>query len=102
MERETDVSAVTPGRKYIYCSGMLYGIVLIDRIEAQLMKIMEENKKGIALHVHSFVASYLTHGLKSIQLKWFLKYKKWIKVVSRDAFPYLKYEFYDSNDKLIR
>ncbi len=77
-------------------------IVLIDRIEAQLMKIMEENKKGIALHVHSFVASYLTHGLKSIQLKWFLKYKKWIKVVSRDAFPYLKYEFYDSNDKLIR
>jgi ribonuclease G len=77
-------------------------IVLIDRIEAQLMKIMEENKKGIALHVHSFVASHLTHGLKSIQLKWFLKYKKWIKVVPRDAFPYLKYEFYDSNDKLIR
>jgi len=77
-------------------------IVLIDRIEAQLSKIMEENKTGIALHVHSFVASHLTHGLNSIQMKWFFKYKKWIKVVPRDAFPYLKYQFYDKSDKVIR
>ena len=77
-------------------------IVLIDRIEANLMKIMEENKSGIALHAHSFVASYLTKGLSSIQVKWFLKYKKWIKIVPRDAFPYLKYQFVDSNDKIIR
>jgi ribonuclease G len=77
-------------------------IVLIDRIEANLMKIMEENKPGIALHAHSFVASYLTKGLSSIQVKWFLKYKKWIKIVPRDAFPYLKYQFVDKNDKIIR
>ena len=77
-------------------------IVLIDRIEANLTKIMEENKSGVALHAHSFVASYLTKGLSSIQVKWFLKYKKWIKIVPRDAFPYLKYQFVDNNDKIIR
>ena len=77
-------------------------IVLIDRIESKLTKIMEEDRAGIALHVHSFVASHLTKGINSIQMKWFLKYKKWIKVVPRDAFPYLKYEFVDQNDKIIR
>ena len=77
-------------------------IVLIDRIESKLVKIMEEDRTGIALHVHSFVASHLTKGINSIQMKWFLKYKKWIKVVPRDAFPYLKYEFVDQNDKIIR
>jgi ribonuclease G len=77
-------------------------IVLIDRIEFSLNKIMEENKSGIALHVHSFVASHLTHGLNSIQMKWFFKYKKWIRIIPRDAFPYLKYQFRDKNDKIIR
>jgi len=77
-------------------------IVLIDRIEFSLNKIMEENKSGIALHVHSFVASHLTHGWNSIQMKWFFKYKKWIRIIPRDAFPYLKYQFRDKNDKIIR
>ncbi|MEL4457367.1 ribonuclease E/G [Lutimonas vermicola] len=77
-------------------------IILIERIETLLKRIMEEDRPGIALHVHSFVASYLTKGLNSIQMKWFLKYKKWIKIVPRDAYPYLKYEFVDKNDKIIR
>ncbi len=77
-------------------------IVLIDKIEAELDKIMLKNEEGVTLHVHTFIASHLTKGLKSIQMKWFLKYKKWIKIIPRDAFPYLKYQFYDKNDKLIR
>lgn len=77
-------------------------IILIERIEAKLNRILEEERSGIALHVHSFVASHLTKGINSIQMKWFLKHKKWIKIVPRDAFPYLKYEFVDQNDKIIR
>lgn len=79
-------------------------VLLIRKIETDLDKIMEDNtkSKGLALHVHSFVASHLSIGVNSIQLKWFFKYKKWIKIIPRDAFPYLKYQFYDKNDKLIR
>jgi len=77
-------------------------ILLIERIESQLTKIMEEDRSGIALHTHSFVASHLSKGFNSVQMKWFLKYKKWIKIVPRDAFPYLKYQFVDKNDKIIR
>ena len=63
---------------------------------------MKKDVKGISLHVHTFIASHLTKGLKSIQVQWFLKYKKWIKIIPRDAFPYLKYQFNDKDDKLIR
>ena len=77
-------------------------IILIEKIEARLKKIMEDNPSGVALHVHSFVASYLTCGIKSIQLKWFFKYRKWIAVIARDAYPYLQFEFFDKNNELIR
>ena len=75
---------------------------MIDKIEEDLNRIMGENSKELALHVHTFIASHLTKGLNSTQLKWFMKYKKWIKIIPRDAFPYLDYRFYDKNDKLIR
>ncbi len=78
-------------------------ILLIEKIESDLDKLMmKDNTNGIALHVHTFIASHITKGIKSIQFEWFLKYKKWIKIIPRDAFPYLKYQFYNKNDKLIR
>ncbi len=77
-------------------------IVLIDKIEYDLKKILEGNKKDVVLHVHTFVASHLTKGLNSIQMQWFLKYKKWIKIIPREAFLYLDYKFFDKNNKLIR
>ncbi|MBS3992136.1 MAG: Rne/Rng family ribonuclease [Bacteroidetes bacterium] len=69
-------------------------IVLIDKINHELEKVI--NRKGvkyITLHVHPFVGAYITKGFPSIQNKWFLKYKKWIKVLPRDAFMYLQFEF---------
>ena len=77
-------------------------IILVDKIENQLESIVEKTKKSIVLHVHPFVASYIKQGLPSIQNKWFLKYRKWIKVIPRDAYQYLEYHFFDSNDKKIR
>ena len=77
-------------------------IILVEKIENQLERIVVASKKGITLHVHPFLASYLKQGLPSIQNKWFLKYKKWIKVIPRDAYQYLEYHFIDSDDKIIR
>jgi len=77
-------------------------IVLVDKIETHLNRIIADAKKGLTLHVHPFVASYLKKGVPSIQHKWFLKHKKWIKVLPRDAYQYLEYHFIDSNDQEIR
>ena len=47
-------------------------------------------------------------GIYKIQIplattqKWFLKYKKWIKVIPRDAYQYLEFHFFDSNENEIR
>lgn len=73
-------------------------IVLLDRIQEHIFNFLASPKeKKIYLHVHPFVAAYLTKGLKSIRNMWFLKYKKWVKVIPRDSFKYL--EFQIQNDK---
>ncbi len=75
-------------------------IVLIDKMETELDKIMSLKKyKKIVLNVHPFIASYLKQGYPSVQVRWFLKYKKWIKILPRDAYQYLDYRFEKQNDK---
>ena len=70
-------------------------IVLIDRITTTLEEIIyQSNYNGrITLNIHPFIAAYLTKGLFSIRFKWFLKYRKWIKILPRDAYSYLEYRF---------
>ena len=70
-------------------------IKTIDRITTDLEEIIfQSNYNGrITLNIHPFIAAYLTKGLFSIRLKWFLKYRKWIKILPRDAYSYLEYRF---------
>lgn len=70
---------------------ILAPIVVIERMEESIRTIMQTEKGKLYLHVHPFVEAYLTKGIKSIQMKWFLKYKKWITVIPRDSFKYLEY-----------
>lgn len=74
-------------------------IILVDKIEQELDKVISfKNNKKIVLNVHPFIASYLKQGYPSLQVRWFLKYKKWIKVLPRDAYQYLEYRFDTQND----
>ena len=69
-------------------------IVLLDKIEANLEKFMSNSKnKKVQLHVHPFIAAFLTKGMNSIRFKWYLKHKKWITIIPRDAYTYLYYRF---------
>ena len=69
-------------------------IVMIDKIEAELERIISNPKnKKIELNLHPFIASYLTKGLPSIRFRWYLQYKKWITIIPRDAYFYLQYKF---------
>ncbi len=78
-------------------------IVLIDKIEQDLHRYMQhKNSAGLVLNVHPFIAAYLQKGFPSLQQKWFLKYKKWIKILPRDAYPYLQYRFYTKKGKRLR
>lgn len=78
-------------------------IVLIGRLEQILKSLLEDKNKNtsdIALHVHPFLAAYLTKGIPSIRQKWYLKYKKWVKIVPRDSYKYLQFNFLNKNNTL--
>ena len=80
-------------------------IVLIDKINTELNKIVKHKQyksEHVFLHVHPFIAAYLKEGFPSIQLKWYFEYKKWVRVVPRDAYLYLKFSFMDKNQKTLR
>jgi ribonuclease G len=78
-------------------------IILIDKIEHDVNRLIQRKKnEGLVLNVHPFIAAYLQKGFPSIQQKWFLKYKKWIKILPRDAYPYLQYRFYSKKGKRLR
>ncbi len=78
-------------------------IVLVGRIEMVLKNILEtkgKEVKEISLHLHPFLAAYLTKGIPSIRQKWYLKYKRWIKIVPRDSYKYLQFNFLNKNNTL--
>ena len=77
-------------------------INIISEINEGVERMVKNHKGRIILHAHPFVAAYLTKGLMSIRTRWALKYKRWIKIVSRDAFRYLQWDFYDVKGRKIK
>lgn len=80
-------------------------IVLIDKINAELNKLVKHKQyrnRKIYLHLHPFIAAYLTRGFPSIRMQWYRQYRRWIRIVPADAFYYLEYRFYDENRKRLR
>lgn len=72
----------------------------VYRIESILQKVMNTGKKCI-LHIHPFIAAYLKTGYPSLQQKWFIKFKKWIKIIPRYSFKYLEYKVIDNDNNII-
>ncbi len=72
-------------------------VMLIDEIENNINYLLQEqNEKKLVLNVHPFVYAYLTKGVNSIQMNWYLKYKKWIKIEQKKNYHLLEYNFYNS------
>ncbi len=76
-------------------------ILIIDKISSDLERIIKLHKKVI-LNVHPFVAAYLEKGFPSLRSKWFFEHKKWIKIIPRDAYTYLEYQFFDKSGNPIK
>ena len=75
-------------------------ILVVDEIEHMLHAIMGQgNQKSIFLNAHPFVEAFLRKGVKSIQRKWFLKYKKWVTIRPMTNLGILQFQFLDQEDK---
>ncbi|TNE53388.1 MAG: Rne/Rng family ribonuclease [Bacteroidetes bacterium] len=77
-------------------------ILFAEEIENNLSFLIQDRKeKDIALLVHPYLQSYFQKGLFSRQVKWFMKYKKWIPVRGMAAHHLLQYSFVNSKNEEI-
>lgn len=74
-------------------------ILIIEELENKLKALIEAKKEVSSLAVHPFVDAYLKKGYPSLQMKWFVKLKKRLKIKALTSFNLMDYKFYDSNDK---
>lgn len=78
-------------------------ILLTDDIERDLEFVMQSRPKApLYLRVHPFIEAYLRKGWPSRQMRWFLKYNKWIRLVAHADYALTDYRFYEGNDDEIR
>ncbi len=78
-------------------------IILLDDIETNLNYILEEQaEKNITLNVHPYINAFIKKGLLSKQLKWFFKYKQWVKVKALASHALTEYHFLNAKEEQIK
>jgi ribonuclease G len=78
-------------------------VLLTDGIEHDLDMVLQTRPKGkITLSLHPYVEAYLKKGFPNKQMRWYLKYQKWIRLKSEPDAPLNVYKFFDENEDEIR
>lgn len=74
-----------------------------DIIESQVHFLLaQQNEKGLSLAVHPYIHAYFRQGLPSLQMKWYLKHHKWVKLIKDSSLGLLEYHFYSKNKEEIK
>jgi ribonuclease G len=77
-------------------------ILVSDEIESNLRYIItQQNEKKLKLHLHPYLAAYLTRGFPSKRLQWFFKYKMWIPVIAENSYHMTEYHFFNAREEQI-
>jgi ribonuclease G len=78
-------------------------VQLTDEIENNIRYLLQEqNEKYLKLALHPYLYAFLTRGLPSLRLKWFAKYKKWIRLMKVNTYHMLEYHFFNEHDDEIK
>ena len=73
-------------------------IAVTDLIENNLDYILsKQNERGISIIVHPFLYSYYKQGLISKQVRWYLKYKTWVKLTKDTSIGITDFHFHNHN-----
>ena len=71
-------------------------VQLLDRLENTVTYLWENmNHRHLKLKAHPLVINYIKHGLPSIRFKWWMKYRRWLKLESAPHYGLARLEFFD-------
>jgi ribonuclease G len=105
-QRVRPVTEIVTAEKCPTCEGtgkIQASIMFSDEIENTLdFLIMDKKHTKLSLLAHPYLAAYFTKGIISKQVKWFMKYKKWVSVEAVSGNQLVEYSFLDKNHKKIR
>jgi ribonuclease G len=69
-------------------------ILTSDLIETNIEHLLvKQNEKDLVLALHPYLHAYFTKGLISQRLRWYFKYKRWIKLVQDTSMAIVEYKF---------
>jgi ribonuclease G len=70
-------------------------VSIVHEIETRLAYLINNmHLKGFSIQTHPYVAAYLKQGfLRSIRMRWFYKYKQFIKIEPRTSYHLTDYRF---------
>lgn len=69
-------------------------ILVSDQIEKTLDHLLsKQNEKDLLLAVHPYLHAYFTTGIFSQRAKWFMKYKRWIKLEKDSSLGVMEFKF---------
>ncbi|UBM60521.1 Rne/Rng family ribonuclease [Marinilongibacter aquaticus] len=72
-------------------------IAVTDLLENHLDHLLEkQNERKITIILHPFLYAYYREGLVSRQMKWFFKYRKWVKLVKDSSLGVTDFHFLNS------
>ncbi|MEM7548332.1 MAG: Rne/Rng family ribonuclease [Bacteroidota bacterium] len=75
-------------------------ILISDQIEQDLDHLLtRQNEKSVHLYIHPFIYSHFRVGFPSQQMKWFFKYKKWVKLFKDSSLPISEYKFTNGEEE---
>lgn len=75
-------------------------LLFADEIENKIgYFIQKDSLSKIILHTHPYITAYIKMGIFSKRLKWMIKYKCIIKVLSKPLFGFLEYKIFNRKGK---
>jgi ribonuclease G len=78
-------------------------ILLVDEVRRNLDYLLTKHKaKTITLQVNPFLAAFFTKGLPSERLRWFFKYRKWVRIAAANNLPFTQVRYYGEGGEEIK
>jgi ribonuclease G len=71
-------------------------LLVSDQIEKNLEYILlKQNEQQLTIALHPFLYAYFTKGIISRRIKWFFKYKKWVRLEVDSSLGLVDYHFHN-------